>query len=103
MGKHETRDPKEIRESLDDLVDKLNQDTDSSESWNESVASNKEEWESLKIRIGERQRELKQLVTDKKAGLIGIDEFNEKYHRLQDELTELETTVYNMRLGTHVE
>ena len=48
------------------------------------------------------QRALKQLVTDKKAGLIGSDEFEEKYPKLQDELTELETTIYNMKLGTDV-
>ena len=41
-------------------------------------------------------------VSDKKAGLIGSTEFEEKYPKLQDELAELETKVYNMRLGTDV-
>jgi hypothetical protein len=41
-------------------------------------------------------------VTNKKAGIIGQDEFDENYRKLQDELTELEFAVYNMRLGTKV-
>lgn len=100
--KESKRDPVEIKESLDDIVQKLDQGTASSSSWNESVGANKEEWERLKSRIQHCQRELKQLVTDKKAGLIGSDEFDEKYPRLQDELTELETTIYNMKLGTDI-
>ena len=91
-----------IKKSLDDIVHKLDQDADASKSWAKSVSSNKEEWEKLKKKIHERQKALKQLVTDKKAGVIGQDEFDEKYKKLQDELTALEFTVYNMRLGTQV-
>ena len=40
---------------------------------------------------------------EKKAGTIGHDEFEKKYRKLQDELTELEFEVYNMRLGTSVD
>lgn len=101
-GKESKQDPAEIKESLDDIVKKLGQGTASSSSWNKSIEENKEEWEQLKSRIQQCQRELKQLVTDKKAGLISSDEFDEKYPRLQDELTELETAVYNMKLGTDI-
>ena len=97
-----TSDPVEIKESLDDLVQKLDPGQASSSSWSESMDVNKEEWEQLKNRIQQCQRALKQLVTDKKAGLIGSTEFEEKYPKLQDELAELETKVYNMRLGTDV-
>jgi len=97
-----TSDPVEIKESLDDLVQKLDPGKTSSSSWSESMDVNKEEWEQLKNRIQQCQRALKQLVVDKKAGLIGSVEFEEKYPKLQDELTELETKVYNMRLGTDV-
>ena len=100
--KESKRDPAQIKESLDDIVQKMDQGTASSSSWNESVEEHKEEWEQLKKRIQQCQRELKQLVTDKKAGLIGSDEFEEKYPKLQDELTKLETVIYNMRLGTDV-
>ena len=100
--KESKHDPAEIKESLDDIVHKLDQGPASSSSWNKSIEENKEEWEQLKRRIQQCQRELKQLVTDKKAGLIGSDEFDEKYPRLQDELTELETAIYNMKLGTDV-
>jgi chromosome segregation ATPase len=100
--KESKKDPSEIRESLDNLVHNLEQDSSASTSWGASVASNKERWEHIKSQIHERQKALKQLVTDKKAGIIGIDEFEEKYRKLQDELVELETAVYNLRLGTDV-
>ena len=97
-----TNDPKEIKETLDELVQKLDPGKSSSSSWNESLDANKEEWEQLKRKIRKRQSELKQLVTSVKAGLIGRDEFQERYPKLQDELIELETVIYNMRLGTDV-
>jgi chromosome segregation ATPase len=95
--------PEAIKKSLDDIVQKLDQDANASKSWSSSVTSNKEEWEKLKKKIHDRQKALKQLVADKKAGIIGMDEFNDKYKKLQDELTELEFAVYNMRLGTNVQ
>ena len=97
-----TSDPADIKESLDELIHKLDQGKSSSSSWSDSIGANKEEWERLKKKIQERQRALKQLVTDKKAGLVGITEFETRYRKLQDELTELETTVYNMKLGPDV-
>ena len=98
-----SENPEAIKKSLDDIVHKLDQDANASKSWGASITSNKEEWEKLKKQIHERQKALKQLVTDKKAGIIGVDEFDEKYKKLQDELTELEFAVYNMRLGTKVQ
>lgn len=95
--------PETIKKSLDAIVQKLDKDADASKSWSSSVTSNKEEWEELKKKIHDRQKALKQLVVDKKAGIIGMDEFDTKYKKLQDELTELEFAVYNMRLGTNVE
>ncbi|MHA2044390.1 MAG: hypothetical protein ACW99G_06330 [Candidatus Thorarchaeota archaeon] len=95
-------DSDKIRKSLDDVVQKLDKDAEASDSWKKSVSSKKEEWESLKKQIHDRQKALKQLVTNKKAGIIGQDEFDENYRKLQDELTELEFAVYNMRLGTKV-
>ena len=106
LNKRETEEssnPEAIKKSLDDIVHKLDQDADASKSWSSSVTSNKEEWEKLKKKIHDRQKALKQLVVDKKAGIIGMDEFDEKYKKLQDELTELEFAVYNMRLGTNVQ
>lgn len=98
----EKKDPASIKESLDEVVDRLEQDQKSSESWGASVTSNRERWETLKNKIRERQSELKRLVVEKKAGTIGANEFEEKYRRIQDELTELEFEVYNLRLGTSV-
>ncbi len=95
--------PETIKKSLDDIVQKLDQDADASKSWESSVTSNKEEWEKLKKKIHDSQKALKQLVADKRAGVIGVDEFDTKYKKLQDELTKLEFAVYNMRLGTKVQ
>jgi predicted nucleic acid-binding Zn-ribbon protein len=106
LSKHESdesNNPEVIKKSLDDIVKKLDQDADASKSWSSSVTAHKEEWEDLKKKIHDRQKALKQLVTDKKAGIIGVDEFEAKYKQLQDELTELEFAVYNMRLGTKVQ
>jgi uncharacterized protein YukE len=103
VSERESEKSETIKKSLDDIVEKLNQDSDASKSWGSSVTSNKEEWEKLKKKIHERQKALKQLVADKKAGIIGVDEFDVKYKKLQDELTELEFAVYNMRLGTNVQ
>jgi hypothetical protein len=104
LSKRESKkDPTKIKESLDDMVHKLEQDSSSSTSWGNFVNSNKEDWERIKSQIQERQRALKQLVIDKKAGLVGVDEFEKKYRKLQDELAELEIAVYNRRLGTSVE
>jgi hypothetical protein len=99
----ESSNSEAIKKSLDEMVEKLDKDTDASKSWSSSVTSNKEEWEKLKKKIHDRQKALKQLVADKKAGIIGVDEFDTKYKKLQDELTELEFAVYNMRLGTKVQ
>ena len=101
--KEDRKDAEEIKSSLDEVVGKLEQDSKSSESWGESVSTRRSQWEEIKEKIRERQRELKRLVMEKKAGTIGQNEFDRKYRKLQDELTELEFQVYNMRLGTSVE
>lgn len=100
--KESKKDPSKIKESLDNLIHNLEQDSSASTNWSESVDSHKEDWERIKKQIHERQRALKQLVTDKRAGLVGVAEFEEKYRKLQDELVELEISVYNLRLGTNV-
>ena len=101
--KEDSKDAEEIKSSLDEVVGKLEQDSKSSDSWGESVSTRRNHWEEIKEKIRERQSELKRLVMEKKAGTIGHDEFEKKYRKLQDELTELEFEVYNMRLGTSVE
>jgi hypothetical protein len=92
----------DIKKSLDDVVHKLEQTSESSEKWGDSVEAQRDSWSDLKEKIRARQRELKQLVMDKKAGMVGPEEFDTRYRVLQDELTELEFQVYNMRLGTKI-
>ncbi len=98
----DTRDPERIRESLDEVVRKLEPETGSSGSWDTTVKTRRERWEELKREIGKRQKALKELVMQKRAGMVGPEEFERRYSILQDELTALEFEVYNMRLGTHV-
>ncbi len=95
-------DPIAIKKSLDEAVKKLDQDKSVSESWGSTTSENKEKWESLKAAIKERQHALKELVQEKKSGTIGHEEFDKKFRIIQDELTELEFQVYNMRLGTDI-
>ena len=94
---------KQIRESLDEIVEKLDKGYDSSAEWDSKIQSQSKKWENLKRELSAKQKALKQLVESKKAGIIGQSEFDEKYAELQDELTQLEFQVYNMRLGTNVE
>ncbi|MFW9848966.1 MAG: hypothetical protein ACFFF4_07485 [Candidatus Thorarchaeota archaeon] len=96
------KDSASIKKSLDETVSNLEQDQSSSKSWGSTMAGHREEWEVLKAKIKERQKALKELVREKKAGSIGQEEFDKKYRKLQDELTELEFQVYNMRLGTDI-
>jgi ribosome recycling factor len=97
------KDSAAIKKSLDETVQKLEQDPTSSERWGSTTKGHQEDWESLKSKIKNRQRALKALVMEKKAGSIGQDEFDRKYREIQDELTKLEFQVYNMRLGTNIE
>jgi chromosome segregation ATPase len=96
-------DPETIKKSLDEAVQKLDQTAAASKTWGEAMSSHREEWEQLKQKIHERQNALKSLVREKKSGTIGQEEFDLKYRKLQDELTDLEFQVYNLRLGTSVQ
>ena len=96
------KDPDTIRKSLNDVVQKLGQDSGASQRWGDSIYGNREEWEKLKKQIHDRQKALKALVVEKKAGTIGPAEFDSAFRKIQDELTELEFKVYNMRLGTKI-
>ena len=102
MSRDEKKGKDEIKKNLDEIVTKLDQSTESSGAWQESVESNPEEWNRLKRQISEKQRALKELVMEKKSGRVGADEFEAKYKKLQDELSELEFAVYNMKLGTDI-
>lgn len=94
--------PEQIRESLGEVVEKLDQTESSSASWGKTVYGDRERWERLKKEIAKRQKALKTLVMEKKAGSISQEEFNEKFRILQDELAELEFEIYNLRLGTQI-
>ncbi len=98
----ETKQSKKIRDTLEQIVHELEQGASPSEGWGAKTESNRERWSRLKEQIQTRQRELKSLVMQKRSGEISPEEFDRRYRILQDELTELEAEVYNLRLGTHV-
>ena len=93
----------EVKKSLDEVVAKLEQAPTASDSWGTTMSDNRETWDEIKSKIRDRQKALKTLVREKKAGTIGSEEFDREYRKLQDELTELEFKVYNLRLGTNIE
>lgn len=97
------RDPSQIKRDLDETVEKLEQSRPSSADWGKKMATNRDKWEELKKKIHDRQKTLKRLVKEKRAGTIGAKQFNKKYRKIQDELTDLEFAVYNLRLGTDIE
>lgn len=97
------KDPDSVRDSLDEVVEKLNQTSSASQQWGKTMSTNRERWEELKAQVHSRQKRLKELVLEKKAGNIGQEEFDEKYQKIQKELTSLEFQIYNLRLGTEVE
>ena len=101
-GPKKEKNPEKIKRSLDEVVHQLDQEPGASQSWGETMSENREAWEDLKKRIQERQRALKALVREKKAGTISTEEFEKRYKIIQDELTDLEFKVYNMRLGTSI-
>ncbi len=67
------------------------------------MSANHEEWARSKKEISKRHKALKEIVREKKAGLIGPEEFEERYRNLQNDPTALEFRVYNLRLGKKVE
>lgn len=103
MADEKERDPSQIKRGLDETVEKLEQSRPSSADWGDKMAANREKWEELKKKIHDRQKTLKRLVKEKRAGTIGEKQFNKKYRKIQDELTNLEFAVYNLRLGTDIE
>ncbi len=104
MSKDEpnARQSRRVRESLEQLIHELENDSEPSRGWGDTTERNRELWSHLKEQIHRRQRELKILVMQKRAGEISAEEFESRYRTIQDELTALEAEVYNLRLGTHV-
>lgn len=103
MADEKDQDPTQIKRDLDETVAKLEQSRPSSKDWGEKMAANRDKWEELKKKIHERQKALKSLVKEKRAGTIGEKQFKKRYRKIQDELTALEFAVYNLRLGTDID
>ncbi|MHA1145283.1 MAG: DUF919 family protein [Candidatus Helarchaeota archaeon] len=88
------------KEELNKIIKKLEETKDSkSLEWKRIVEANKEEFESIKSAIKEKQQELKTLVQRKRALQINNDEFEERVNKIQDELTELESKILTMRMS----
>ena len=70
-----------------------------SKEWKKITTQNKEEFENIKKRYREKQNELRSLIMEKKLGSIKEEEFDIKLNELQNELSELEIKIFNLRMG----
>jgi chromosome segregation ATPase len=68
------------------------------ENWKQTIEQHKEEFESIKMKIRQKQNELTNLVKKKNALTIGNEEFEERTKIIQQELYELESRILNLRL-----
>ncbi|MHA1271512.1 MAG: hypothetical protein ACTSPY_17095 [Candidatus Helarchaeota archaeon] len=89
----------EKKKKLEEIINQLEKSDTSSESWKNIIEKNKEEFQNLKSNIRIKQNELKDLVINKRVGKISQKEFEEQLEKLQNELTDLEFKVYNLRLN----
>ncbi|MFX0133608.1 MAG: hypothetical protein ACFFDN_08190 [Candidatus Hodarchaeota archaeon] len=91
----------EKKEKINEIIKQLEKtkDKDSAE-WKKITTEHKEEFEKIKKKYREKQNELRQLIQDKKRGIVKGEEFDIKLNELQDELTELEFKIYKMRIGS---
>lgn len=66
--------------------------------WKQVVDQNKEEFESIKTKIRQKQDELTSLVRKKNTLMMKNEEFEEQTKVIQQELYDLEARILKMRL-----
>ena len=96
MQEHVNNEKK--KKKLEDIIEKLDKTSQSSDSWKKIISENKEEFQELKKQIRSKQNELKELVIKKQVGGLSKEDFSRKLQEIQDELSELEFKIYNLRL-----
>ncbi|MFX1293536.1 MAG: hypothetical protein ACFFD2_01570 [Promethearchaeota archaeon] len=88
----ETDDKKKLEKFLESL-----KGTHTSK-WKQIVEENKAEFNELKIKIKQKQKELADLVRKRKAITITNEQFNNQIEKIQQELYELESKILKLRL-----
>ncbi|MHA1299317.1 MAG: hypothetical protein ACTSO9_07780 [Candidatus Helarchaeota archaeon] len=88
----------EKKKKLEKIIKQLEKTKDSTE-WKRITTEHREEFESIKRKYREKQNQLRNLIKEKKLGNIEVKEFNTKLNKIQDELTELESKIFKMRMG----
>jgi len=71
-----------------------------SKEWKQITTQRKKEFENIKKQYREKQNELRNLILEKKLDSIKKEEFDAKLNELQDELSELEKQIFNLRMGS---
>ena len=86
------------KDKLEEIIKKFEGNRETRERWKKIIEENKEEFQNIKSLIRKKQSELKELVIKKQVGEINEEEFLIKLEEIQNELTELEFKIYNLRL-----
>ena len=84
------------KKKLEKLLENL--EATQGENWKQIVDQNKEEFESIKAKIRQKQDELTSLVRKKNTLMIKNEEFEEQTKIIQQELYDLEARILKMRL-----
>jgi TPP-dependent trihydroxycyclohexane-1,2-dione (THcHDO) dehydratase len=84
------------KKKLEKLLENL--EATQGENWKQIVDQNKEEFESIKTKIRQKQDELTSLVRKKNTLMIKNEEFEEQTKIIQQELYDLEARILKMRL-----
>ena len=84
------------KKKLEKLLENLKETQ--GENWKQTIEQNKEEFESIKMKMRQKQNELTNLVKKKNARTIENEEFEERTKLIQQELYELESRILNLRL-----
>ncbi|MHA1784520.1 MAG: hypothetical protein ACTSVY_12920 [Candidatus Helarchaeota archaeon] len=87
------------KEKLIEIINKLEETKKKdSKKWKQIIEDNEEEFTKLKEQIKIKQKTLRELMVKKNAALLNQKEFEKELDEIQDELSELEMKIYQMRL-----
>ena len=88
-------DKKKLTEVIDKLEETKKKD---SKIWKDIIDKNEEQFNEIKSQIKIKQQELRDLIGKKNSLKLTKEDFETKVDEVQEELSELEMKIYNMRL-----
>ena len=86
------------KKKLTEVIDRLEETKKKSKAWKDIIDKNEEKFNEIKSQIKIKQQELRDLISKKNSLKLSKEEFEKKVDEVQDELSELEMKIYNMRL-----